>query len=108
MNCYAAPFKTVHSRKPLRQWPCEIPIEGKPADVHEVITNYRQKLQESEVPKLLFFGTPGALIPSNMVEWCQHNLRNLTVVDIGEGIHFVQEDHPHLIGEELAKWYQNL
>ena len=108
MKHYAAPFKTVHSRKPVRQWPCEIPIDGKPADVHEVITNYCQKLQESEVPKLLFFATPGALIPSNMVEWCQHNLKNLTVVDIGEGIHFVQEDHPHLIGEELAKWYQNL
>jgi hypothetical protein len=29
-------------------------------------------------------------------------------VDIGEGLHFVQEDNPHLIGEELAKWYQAL
>ena len=105
---YAAPYKTVQSRKPVRQWPCEIPIEGKPADVYEVISNYNQKLQESEVPKLLFFATPGGIIDSKTVDWCKQNLKNLKVVDIGEGIHFLQEDNPHLIGEELAKWYLDL
>lgn len=105
---YAGPFKTVKSRKPIRQWPCEIPIDGKPADVYEVISNYNQKLQESELPKLLFFATPGGIIDSKTVDWCRQNLKNLKIVDIGEGIHFLQEDNPHLIGEELAKWYQDL
>ena len=105
---YAAPYKTVRSRKPVRQWPCEIPIEGKPADVYEVISNYNQKLQESEVSKLLFFATPGGIIDSKAVDWCKQNLKNLKVVDIGNGIHFLQEDNPYLIGEELAKWYQDL
>jgi haloalkane dehalogenase len=105
---YAAPYQTVQSRKPVRQWPCEIPIEGKPADVHEVISNYNQKLQESEVPKLLFFATPGGIIDSKTVDWCKQNLKNLQVVDIGQGIHFLQEDNPHVIGEELAKWYPDL
>ena len=107
-NYYASPYKTVQSRKPVRQWPCEIPIEGKPADVYEVVSNYNQKLQESEIPKLLFFATPGGLIDSRTVDWCKQNLKNLKVVDIGEGIHFLQEDNPHLIGEELAKWYTDL
>jgi haloalkane dehalogenase len=105
---YAAPYKTVQSRKPVRQWPCEIPIEGKPADVHEVISNYNQKLQESELPKLLFSATPGGLIDDKTVEWCKQNLKNLKVLDIGDGIHYLQEDNPHLIGEELAKWYLDL
>lgn len=105
---YSAPYKTIQSRKPVRQWPCEIPIEGKPADVYEVISSYNQRLQESELPKLLFFGTPGGLIDDKKVEWCKRNLKGLKVVDIGEGLHFVQEDNPHLIGEELAKWYQAL
>ncbi len=107
-NYYASPYKNVQSRKPVRQWPCEIPIEGKPADVYEVVSNYNQKLQESQVPKLLFFATPGGLMDSRAVDWCKQNLKNLKVVDIGEGIHFLQEDNPHLIGEELAKWYPNL
>ena len=105
---YAAPYKTIQSRKPVRQWPREIPIEGKPVDVYELILNYSQKLQESELPKLLFFATPGGIIDDKRVEWCKRNLKNLKVVDIGKGIHFVQEDNPYLIGEELAKWYLNL
>lgn len=105
---YAAPYQTVQSRKPVRQWPCEIPIEGKPADVHQLISKYNQQLQNSALPKLLFFATPGALINAETVEWCRQHLKNLTVVDIGKGMHFVQEDQPHLIGEELGKWYLTL
>ncbi len=33
---------------------------------------------------------------------------NLKTVDIGPGLHFVQEDNPHEIGRELAKWYKGL
>ena len=105
---YIAPYKTVRSRKPIRQWPCEIPIDGNPADVYEVVSNYNQKLQESEIPKLLFFARPGGLITEKAVEWCKQNLKNLKVVDIGKGIHFVQEDNPHLIGSELSKWYKSI
>jgi haloalkane dehalogenase len=42
------------------------------------------------------------------VEWCQQNLKNLRLVNIGQGIHFLQEDNPHLIGSELANWYSSL
>jgi haloalkane dehalogenase len=105
---YAAPYKTVQSRKPVRQWPCEIPIGGKPADVYEVISSFNQRLQASELPKILFSATPGGIINDKTVEWCRQNLKNLKVVDIGEGIHFLQEDNPHLIGEELAKWFLDL
>ncbi len=108
MDYYADPYKTVQSRKPVRQWPCEIPIEGKPVDVYEAISNYSKKLQTSEVPKLLFFATPGGLIDPKTVDWCKQKIKNLEIVDFGEGLHYLQEDNPHLIGEELAKWYQNL
>jgi len=36
------------------------------------------------------------------------NLKNLKTVDIGPGIHFLQEDNPHLIGAELAEFYKGL
>ena len=35
-------------------------------------------------------------------------LTNLKTVDIGPGIHYLQEDNPHLIGSELAQWYKSL
>jgi len=92
----------------VRQWPLEIPIDGQPSDTYEMISNYSQKLQESELPKILFFANPGTAIDAKMLDWCKQNLKNLKTVDIGEGLHFIQEDNPHLIGEELAKWYQKL
>jgi haloalkane dehalogenase len=68
---YLAPYKTIQSRKPLRQWPLEIPIDGKPSDVHEAVSNFSQKLQEFELPKILFFATPGVAIEGKMLDWCK-------------------------------------
>lgn len=108
MNHYREPFKEPRSRKPLWRWPNELPIEGHPADVVEVVATYNAKLQQSDLPKLLFYAAPGAIMQAPVVEWCQQNLKNLKTVDLGPGIHFLQEDNPHLIGSELANWYKRL
>ena len=108
MNHYREPFKDPPTRKPLWRWPNEIPIEGHPADVTEAVATYNAKLQQSELPKLLFHATPGAIMQSPVVQWCQQHMKNLKTVDIGPGIHFLQEDNPHLIGLELANWRKNL
>ncbi len=108
MDHYRKPFRTIRSRRPVWRWPNEIPIEGKPTDVTEAVERYRERLQKSEVPKLLFHAKPGGLIPKSVVAWCKQNLKNLKTVDIGQGIHYLQEDNPHLIGKELAEWYESL
>jgi haloalkane dehalogenase len=108
LNHYREPFKEPASRKPIWRWPNEIPIEGEPADVVAVVASYNQKLQQSNLPKLLFHATPGGSISAPVVEWCRQHLPNLKTVDIGPGIHFLQEDNPHLIGSELAHWYRIL
>ncbi len=108
MNVYREPYLSPKSRKPVRQWPLEVPIAGEPADVVAVVTDYNQKLQATELPLLMFTATPGALITAPVVEWAKANLKNLTVVDLGEGIHYLQEDHPHEIGRAIATWYQTL
>lgn len=108
MNHYREPFIDPASCKPIWRWPNEIPIGDEPPDVAEAVDNYSKKLQQSELPKLLFYATPGAILPPLVVEWCQQNLKNLKTVNIGQGIHFLQEDNPHLIGSEIAKWYKTL
>jgi len=108
MNRYREPFKDPASRKPIWRWPNELPIEGSPADVVEAVEAYHRWLKTTELPKLLLYATPGAVITAPEVQWCQHNLKNLTTADIGEGIHYLQEDNPHGIGSELARWYRTL
>jgi haloalkane dehalogenase len=106
MNRYREPFKIVDSRKPVWVWPNEIPIDGKPADVHKIVTDYNQWLQETELPKILFYAKPGGLTNASVVEWSKANLKNLETVDLGQGIHYLQEDHPRAIGKALANWIQ--
>ena len=108
MSIYRAPFTEQVHRKPTLQFPRDIPIAGTPADVNQTVMEYNTWLQATEIPKLLFYATPGALIPAPLVDWCKANLKNLKVVDAGAGTHFIQEDNPHLIGAELSAWYQAL
>jgi haloalkane dehalogenase len=108
MDHYREPFEEPGTRKPVWRWPNELPIQGEPPDVVEAVGRYSQWLQLTELPKLLFYGSPGELVKAPVLEWCEQNLKNLTVVDIGEGIHYLQEDNPHLIGSELARWYAGL
>jgi haloalkane dehalogenase len=104
MDRYREPYVETASRTPLWRWPNELPIAGEPPDVVDAIATYNGWLQETEIPKLLFHATPGAILPPALVEWCVANLKSLDTVDLGQGIHFVQEDHPHQIGEALADW----
>ncbi|MEM7336518.1 MAG: haloalkane dehalogenase [Chloroflexota bacterium] len=101
---YGEPYQTIASRKPVRQWPLEIPIEGTPSDMHTLISNYNRWLQKTDIPKLLFYAQPGGLIRTEMVQWLENNLPNLETVDIGPGLHFIQEDNPHLIGSKISQW----
>jgi haloalkane dehalogenase len=38
------------------------------------------------------------------VDWSEANLKNLETIDLGQGIHYLQEDHPEAIGKALADW----
>jgi haloalkane dehalogenase len=108
MERYREPFRKIRHRKPVWRWPNEIPIDGTPADVTTIVQSYSRWLQGTDLPKLLFFAHPGAILSAPLVEWCRQNLRNLTTRDVGKGLHFLQEDNPRLIGTELAKWYTGL
>ena len=107
-NNYLKPYPTIKSRKPVRVWPREVPLDGKPKNTHNIIKSYGEWLQKSDIPKLFFYASPGAILREKDAEWVKNNFNNLKSVDIGEGIHFIQEDNPHLIGSELAKWYKKL
>jgi len=105
---YRSAFPTIASRKAIRQWPRELPLGGVPADNEAVVEAYRQWLTRTEVPKLLLYGNAGVAIKEAEVAWCREHLSNLSLVDLGDAIHFVQETHPNTIGTELSKWYKGL
>lgn len=104
-QAYKAPFKKIRNRKPMLVWLREIPISGNPKEMHKIVTSYSESLCRSDIPKLMIYGRPGAIINQKNVNWCKRHIRNLETMYIGEGLHFIQEDYPHAIGHALREWY---
>jgi haloalkane dehalogenase len=104
MSVYRSPFPTPASRRPTWRFPNELPIEGKPADVYSTVEDAHRALAESTYPKLLFVGNPGALISPAFAESFAKGLKNCRVVQLSSGIHYLQEDHPDVIGANIKEW----
>jgi haloalkane dehalogenase len=100
---YRRPFvEPGEGRRPTLTWPREIPFDGDPPDVAEVVRSYAEWLPTSPLPKLFINADPGAILVGPLREFCRtwRNQREVTV----PGIHFIQEDSPDLIGHSLADW----
>ncbi len=104
MAVYRAPFPTEASRRPTWRFPNELPIAGEPADVCATMEKAHEALALSHYPKLLFAGDPGALIPPAVAEDYARRLHDCRLVKLGSGLHYLQEDHPEIIGETVAKF----
>jgi haloalkane dehalogenase len=104
MSVYRAPFPTPESRRPTWRFPNEIPIAGEPADVYSTMEKAHQALAQSSYPKLLFAGDPGALISPAVAETFARELKNCRLVKLSSGIHYLQEDHPDVIGSNVKEW----
>jgi haloalkane dehalogenase len=104
MSVYRAPFPTPESRRPTWRFPNELPIDGKPADVYSTMEKAHHALAESSYPKLLFVGNPGVLISPSFAEGFAKSLKNCRVVQLSSGLHYLQEDHPDVIGANIKEW----
>ena len=102
MAAYRAPYLECEARLPTLTWPRQIPIEGEPADVTAIVESYGSWLSQSELPKLLILGEPGAIITGRTRDFCRtwRNQREVTV----KGRHFLQEDSPDQIGLALREF----
>src|SRR4029079_12301857 len=77
------PFPTPESRRPVLAFPRELPIAGEPADVYETLQSAHAALAASSYPKLLFSGTPGALVAPEFAERFAASLKHCALVHLG-------------------------
>ena len=109
MAVYAAPYKTKTSRKPLWTWPRDVPIDPtKRTSVRDAYEAWSSWLPNSEIPKLCLYVTPGSAITEKDATLIRETYTNTQVANVGEGLHFFQEDCPHETGEALANWYAKI
>ena len=104
---YRRPFaEPGEGRRPTLTWPRQIPIDGEPQDVVDVVTNYGNWLAESEIPKLFINADPGSILIGEQREFCR-TWPNQTEVTV-PGTHFLQEDSPDQIGAAVADFARRL
>lgn len=106
MNQYRRPFaEPGEARRPNLSWARQLPIEGEPADVTEIVTASSQWLSQSPIPKLFIQAVPGTRNPNQLAPnqaWPAQ-----TEVSV-RGHHTPQEDSPDEIGQAIASWLQHL
>ena len=103
MAVYRRPFAAAgEGRRPTLSWPREIPVDGQPADVVEIVRAYGEWLATAAVPKLFVDAEPGAILRGAAREFCR-SWPNQTEARV-KGVHFVQEDSPDEIGRAIAEW----
>ncbi len=105
MAAYREPFQSMRSRVPTLVFPREVPFDGKPSEVASRVMAFAEWAAESDIPKLLLYVRPGALISPEYAETIQEDWTNTQAHFLGDGIHYVQEDHGPEIGRVIAKWW---
>jgi haloalkane dehalogenase len=104
IEAYREPFLDPARRESILAWPRELPIAGEPARNVEVIGRIGDWLRRSDLPKLLLYARPGVFVPPWAAEWMAQKYRNLEVVFVGYGMHYIQEDNPEAIGRNIVNW----
>jgi haloalkane dehalogenase len=102
---YYAPYPDPASRRPLLQWPREIPIEGAPADVAEMLERSGAWLASSAAPPALLLTFERSMLSApELVAWAQAALPALEVAALGPAGHHAPEDAPDEIARALRSW----
>jgi haloalkane dehalogenase len=106
LAAYRAPFPTPESRLPILQLARQLPIDGEPAGMVEIVEDYGSWLAHSHVPKLFIGAEPGVLLTGSARDLCRTfpNQKEISV----PGIHYLQEDSPEEIGQAVRAFIADL
>ena len=106
MAAYRAPFDSPEYRQPTLNWPRQIPINGEPPHMVELVDAYAAFMAKTDIPKLFINADPGSILVGKQRDFCR-TWPNQTEVTV-KGLHFVQEDSPQEIGQAVAAWHAGL
>jgi len=106
MDAYRAPYLKPMHRQPMLSWPRQIPLDGSPVNVVNLVKQYGTFMLNSQIPKLFINADPGSILVGRPREFCRSwpNQKEITVT----GLHFIQEDSPNEIGQAVANWIQEI
>jgi haloalkane dehalogenase len=106
MNEYRRPFaEPGEGRRPMLTFARQLPIDGEPADVTEIVTANGTFLASSPIPKLCIQANPGTKQPKQYAAYRTWPAYSEVTV---HGHHTPQEDSPDEIGQAIVRWLHQL
>ena len=104
---YRRPFLNAgEDRRPTLTWPRQIPLNGSPPEVAEVVSGFSGWLKDSTMPKLWVRPDPGFISAGRFAAFYE-GLANQTVVRV-KGGHFLQESSGPEVGKAVADFVRGL
>ncbi len=104
LDYYRAPFLKAEDRQSMVDFAMMMPVKGANPDSSGAAEKDQAWLAETDLPKLYFWADPGKMQPPKLAKETSEKLKNITSISVGHAKHYLQEDHPHLVGREIAKW----
>ncbi|OBT73206.1 hypothetical protein VF21_08704 [Pseudogymnoascus sp. 05NY08] len=86
LDHYRKPFLNPANRESIYEMAKIFPVAGNPPEIYHAVENYNSWLLENEIPSF----SSGRILS----------------VPVGHAKHYLQEDHPHLIGSEIKVWLE--
>ena len=100
---YRRPFADPgEARLPTLSWPRQLPIDGEPAEVVEIVERYGAWMASTSIPKLFVNGEPGWILTGRARDFCRTWPAQTEVTVPGK--HYLQEDSAELIGTAVSGW----
>ncbi|WP_244946886.1 haloalkane dehalogenase [Legionella israelensis] len=104
---YINPFKPIERRKAAWKAPRELPVEGQPADVVELVEANFKWLKESTIPQLFFYTNPAAFFTKEKAKKFAQQATKVTLHYLGKGVYNHTEDYPYEVANTLSAWIKN-
>lgn len=101
---YAFPFTTGAAREIPVEVGADMPIGGRPSSTYTVIAAYARYLKTTTTPKLALYGSPGYVMPLSVLTHWGAGVPSLTIAAVGKGYHYLSEDEPGSIAQQILAW----
>ncbi len=104
LAAYTFPFTTPNARAIPVEVGADMPIGGRPAATYAIIAAYARYLKTTTTPKLALYGTPSYVMPPGLLRRWGAGVPNLTIAPVGKGYHYLSEDEPGNIAQQILTW----
>jgi haloalkane dehalogenase len=104
LDAYLAPFPTPESRRALLCWSRDIPIAAGDASYAEMRRIEDGLSRFTTIPVQLIWGMQDPVLPPTVLRRWQAIYPQAVTCEIGEASHFLQEDAPDRVLEEIERF----